>query len=119
MLAQKMKRKGCLTSEHLCNNNTMVPWPRSNIVYVFGGAQLLAGGGSADITAQQHHVTALGLQAAGDDLGCARELKRALRLCPWMIQVGCRGPSLVASYIISCDHVFRHAQHTKARQHTT
>lgn len=93
MLAQKSKRKGCLAREQSCNNNTMIPWPRSSIDYMFDGAQLLAGGGSAEFSAQLHHVTALGLQAAGDDLGCARELKRALRLCPWLIEVGYRGPS--------------------------
>ena len=49
--------------------------------------QLLAGGGSAEFTAQQHRVTALGMQATGDDLAASRELLRALRLCPWLIEV--------------------------------
>ena len=97
MLAEKIKRKGYLASEQLCNNNTMIPWPRSDIDHMFDRAQLLAGGGSAEFSAQLHHITALGLQATGDDLGSARELKRALRLCPWLIKVGCRGPSSASS----------------------
>jgi len=48
---------------------------------------VLSGSSSAEAAAQQRHVTALGLQAAGDYLGSVKQLSHALHLCPWLTQV--------------------------------